>query len=77
MLEPDQFDETLRKLLQKKPFVPFWVELTDGQRIWIRMPVLAFGGGGASLIDPDDGALVSFYHDQVVGFHSADQEVGA
>jgi hypothetical protein len=77
MIDANEFDETLRQLLNRRPFVPFWVEMNDGQRIWVRLPVLAFGGGAASLIDADDGALVGFSHEQVIGFHSADQEVKA
>ena len=76
MIDPNQFDQTLKKLLQKDNFSPFWVELSDGQRIFVRQPVLAFGGGAASFIDSEDGALVGFTHDQVVGFHRADHEVG-
>jgi hypothetical protein len=67
----------LRKLLKKDTFVPFFVELEGGQRILVREPVLAFGGGSASFIDPDDGALVGFSHKEVVGFRAAGQEVGA
>lgn len=73
MIDPNQFDETLRQLIKADRFVPFYVELDDGQKIWIKEPALAFGGGGASFLDPDDGALVSFYHEHVVGFHSASQ----
>lgn len=77
MIDPNEFDVTLRRLLKKDTFVPFFVELDDGQRILIRQPVLAFGGGGASFIDSEDGALVSFFHGQVIGFHAAGQEVQA
>lgn len=75
MIDPNEFDVTLRNLLKRDVFVPFFVDLDDGQRIVIRQPELAFGGGSASFIDPDDGALVGFSHQQVVGFHSADQEL--
>lgn len=75
MIDAKQFDDTLRKLLQKETFEPFYVELEGGQKIWIRQPVLAFGGGAASFIDPDDGALIGFSHEQVIGFHSQGQEV--
>jgi hypothetical protein len=75
MIDPMKFDETLRQLVRQETFVPFYVELRDGQKIWVRQPALAFGGGVASLIDPKDGALVGFSHEQVVGFHRAGQEV--
>ena len=77
MIDSNQFDETLRQLIKADRFVPFYVELDDGQKIWIKEPALAFGGGWASLIDPDDGALVGFSHKEVVGIHKASQEVGA
>ena len=77
MIDPNQFDETLRKLIKAERFVPFCAELDDGQKIWIRQPALAFGGGLASLIDPDDGALVGFSHKEVVRFHLAEQEATA
>jgi hypothetical protein len=41
MISPNEFDATLRRLLKKKAFVPFVVELDDRQRILIRNPVLA------------------------------------
>ena len=77
MIEATEFATTLRRLLNKDSFVPFFVELDSGQRILIREPALAFGGGSAGFIDPDDGALVGFSHKQVVGFNPADREVGA
>ena len=76
-MNPNEFDATLRRLLAKEAFVPFFVELKDGQRILIRQPVVAFGGGFASFIDSEDGALVAFSHEQVAGFHAAGQEIGA
>ena len=75
MIDPNEFDATLRHWLKKESFVPFFVELDDGQNILIRQPVLAFGGGSASFIDSVDGALVGFSHQQVIGFHAAGQEV--
>jgi hypothetical protein len=77
MIDANEFDLTLRQLLKKESFVPFYVELNDGRRILISRPALAFGGGSASLIDPEDGALVSFSHEQVIGFHETGQEVEA
>lgn len=77
MIDRNQFDDTLRKLIDKDTFKPFWVELDDGQKILVRQPALTFGGGAASFIDPDDGALVGFSHAEVSGFHLAGQEVEA
>ena len=77
MIDPNEFDVTLRRLLKKDTFVPFFVKLDDGQHIHIRQPALAFGGGHACFLDPEDGAMVGFSHQQVVGFHAASREVGA
>ena len=77
MIDPNEFDATLRQMLKKETFVPFFVELENGRRIWIRQPMLVLGGGFASFIDSEDGALVGFSHKDVVGFHSAGQEVEA
>ena len=78
MIHPNQFDTLLRQYIKKDPFSPFFVELDDGQRILIRKPSVAFGGGSASFIDLDgDGALVGFSHADVLGFKDAGQEVSA
>jgi hypothetical protein len=77
MIDAREFDTKLRKLVATDAFVPFFVELDDGNRILIRQPVLAFGGGSAGFIDSEDGALVEFSHEHVVGFSAADQGVSA
>ena len=73
MIDPNQFDETVRRLIKQEPFVPFYVEMDDGQRIWIRQPAMAWGGGRASFIDPEDGALVGIDYEHVVGFQKVGQ----
>jgi hypothetical protein len=77
VISPNEFDDRLRQWIRKEPFVPFFVELENGERILIRLPALAFGGGSAGFIDSVDGALVGFSHKDVVGFAPADQEVNA
>lgn len=77
MLNPEEFDRTMRQWLSKDHFVPFVVELDDGRQILISEPSVAFGGGGAGFIDPVDGALIDITCDHVVGFHAAGQEIGA
>ena len=77
MIDPDEFDSTLRKFIQAPKFLPFVVELDDGRRILIRHPALAFGGGMAGFIDSEDGALVDFSHKHVKGFALQNQEIGA
>jgi len=75
MIDPNEFDVTLRRLTRGPKFLPFVVELEDGSRIVVPHPGVAFGGGGASFIDPDDG-IVDFTHEQVKAFRTFDQEVG-
>jgi hypothetical protein len=47
------------ELIQREPFVPFVVEMTDGQTLTIGHPRLAINGGGAGFFGPD-GGLVDF-----------------
>lgn len=77
MIDANEFDVTLRRLVNRGTFAPFFVELDSGQQILVRRPEVAFGGGSASFIDSEDGALVNFSHKQVRGFRPASQEVGA
>ena len=76
MIAPDEFDRTLRQFLGSDPFIPFFVEMNDGERILIKHPELAFGGGGAAFFDPREGTLVDFSHQQVVGFTPFSEKVG-
>jgi hypothetical protein len=76
MIDPNEFDETLRRLTRSATFTPFEVEMDDGRKLVIRHPGVAFGGGGAAFLDPDEG-IVDFTHDHVVGFRAAGQEIGA
>lgn len=77
MIDPNEFDTTLRQFTQAPKFIPFVVELDDGRRILIRQRALAFGGGMAGFIDSDDGAIVDFSHKQVKSFSLLNQEIGA
>lgn len=67
-MKPEEFDQTLRTLLHARRFKPIVVELVSGDRIVIRKPELAFGGGHAGFIDPKSGALVGFSHEEVSAF---------
>lgn len=71
----DEFENTLEKNLHRQPFQPFVVELTSGRRIVIKKLPVAHGGGGAGFIDPDDGALVDFVHNDVRSMGALEQEV--
>ena len=77
MIDPNEFDNALRQLTRSPTFVPFEVELDGGERLVIRHPGVAFGGGAALTIDPIEGGLVDFTHDKVKAFHANFQEIGS
>jgi hypothetical protein len=55
----DQVEERVTQLIHREPFVPFVVEMQDGQMLEIADPGLAINGGGAVFFG-QDGALVDF-----------------
>ena len=69
-MSEEQFMQELRDYTQRKPFVPFIVELTDGERVFIDQPAVAFSGGTAGFIN-EIGELVGFSHDKVRAISSA------
>lgn len=73
MMSKDEFHACLRLLLARQPFVPFDVELRDGRRITVQQLPVVFSDGAASFIDPSDGALVEFWHDEVQVLGSLEQ----
>ena len=58
-MTPEQVEVQVIELIHREPFVPFVVEMTDGQFLEIPHPRLAINGGGAGFIGPD-GGLVDF-----------------
>lgn len=58
-MSPEQVEEKVIEFIHREPFVPFVVEMTDGQRLEIPHPRLAINGGGAGFIGTD-GGLVDF-----------------
>jgi hypothetical protein len=72
-----EFESTLRQYLHHQPFHPFGVLLRDGRRLVIRQLPVVFSDGAASFIDPINGALVDFFHDDVQTFGPLEQEVPA
>jgi hypothetical protein len=58
-MTPEQVEEKVIELIHREPFVPFVVEMTDGQLLDIAHPRLAINGGGAGFFGPD-GGLVDF-----------------
>ena len=76
-MSKNEFEGSLRQYLDRDPFQPFVVKLSDGRRLAIQNPPVVFCDGAASYIDPEDGALVDFFHDQVQTFGPLEQEVPA
>ena len=54
-MTPEQVEEKVIELIYREPFVPFVVEMTDGQSLEIPHPRLAINGGGAGFIGTDGG----------------------
>ena len=50
-MTPEQFDQTLRSYVKRRPFFPFIVELNDSRRILIEDSHVGFGGGVAGFIN--------------------------
>lgn len=72
-MSKEEFHAQLRQYLHREPFAPFVVELSDGRRLVIKRPPVVFCDGAASYIDPEDGALVDFFHDEVQTFGLLEQ----
>jgi hypothetical protein len=58
-MSPEQVEARIIELIRTEPFVPFVVQMTDGQSLEIPHPRLAISGGGAVFFGPD-GGLVDF-----------------
>jgi hypothetical protein len=63
----EEFDQTMRSFVKRRPFLPFVVELLDGERIVVANRHVAFGGGTAGFLSRKEG-LVDFNHEQVRSF---------
>lgn len=74
-MTPDEFDQTLRDLVNADRFRPFLVEMRDGRRFNITGPHVAFGGGSAAFIAPDVEEMFEFAYTDVRRIHPAPQEV--
>jgi hypothetical protein len=71
-MSEELFTKTLREFTQRKPFVPFFVELMDGRRILVDYPSLAFAGGAAGFISETD--VLRFSHEEVRSISPATAE---
>jgi hypothetical protein len=58
-VSPEQVEEKILELIYREPFVPFVVEMADGQYLEVPHPRLAINAGGAGFIGPE-GGLVDF-----------------
>lgn len=65
-MSEELFTTKLRDFTKRRPFIPFIVELVDGNRITVDTPAVAFGGGAAGFISETDG-LVGFRCEEVNG----------
>jgi hypothetical protein len=72
-MNPAQFEDTLRQFLHHEPFVPFVIELVDGQCLFIDSQGLAFGGGAAAYLSASY-ELHTFTCEQVRSIRSATHE---
>ncbi len=41
----EEFDQTMRSFVKRQPFMPFVVELLNGNQIVVPFPEVGFGGG--------------------------------
>jgi len=64
----EEFETSLRQYLNRKPFRPFVVQLLDGRQVLVKKPPVVFADGAASFIDPEEEALVEFFHDETKSF---------
>lgn len=56
-MTPKQVEEKLIALIHRKPFIPFIIEMNNGESHEIDRPGLAIAGGGAGFIGPDGGLV--------------------
>lgn len=75
-MTPEQVEEKVIELIHREPFVPFVVELTDGQFLEILHPRLSINGGGAMFFGPDGGLVdFEFKHVHLIRPHDAEAVV--
>jgi hypothetical protein len=59
-----QVEEKIIELIHREPFMPFVVEMTNGESLEIPHPRLAINGGGAGFVGTE-GGLVDFEFNSV------------
>ncbi len=73
-MNPEVVERNVIELIHREPFVPFAVEMKDGQVLEIPHPRLSINGGGAVFFGPD-GGLVDFEFDDVLSLRIAEAKV--
>jgi hypothetical protein len=63
-MDQQQFQQTLREFIRRKPFFPFVVELVNGEQIVVEEATVAFGTRMAGYISPAM-EILEFTCDQV------------
>jgi hypothetical protein len=66
-MSEELFTTKLREFTNRRPFIPFVVELVDGGKITVEKAEVAINEGCAGFISETEG-LVSFAADEVRGF---------
>ena len=54
------FHEQMLSLLRRKPFVPFEIELEDGQRLFVEDPERVASSGGTAAFGSPSGEVILF-----------------
>lgn len=70
-MTPGEVEARVIELIHREPFVPFVVEMTDGQIVEVPHPRLAIDGSGAGFVGPD-GGLVDFWFKNVRSIRAGD-----
>lgn len=73
-MKQEHFEQELRRWMHRKPFEAFEVVVDDGRTIYVDEPAIAFGGGRAGFIGPDDRPVEFFDCEHVVEFRRAAKE---
>jgi hypothetical protein len=74
MIDRQQFDETLRSLVNRVPFVPFVVELDGGSTLTIPDRPVVFCDGAATYLTPDY-RMIEFSNENVVAIRPVGEVV--
>jgi hypothetical protein len=71
-----EFREQLEKLVRQRPFVPFVIEFTDGERLAVTLPDL-ISLGGTPLYGDERGELMFLDYQAIRAFHLVERAASA